>query len=279
MEGHLDAFVAFIRSERGLSGKTVDAYAADLTAYFADLRKGGISELTRVKGEDVSAHLAALGRRGLSKRSQARHLAAVRQLHRFLVAERLAERDPTEDLDTPRSPRKLPVFLTLDEVEALLAAPDGRTAAGARDRAMLELLYATGLRVSELVGLSINDVQLGAGYLVARGKGSKERIVPVGSVAVERVQAYLERVHLMSRWRGLYRADPRLPASLLPEAWRRREAGELFRATYDGLGPLAEIHCRRVLEPFGLPDELQPRHYSAARILGLGAAEAPRGMD
>jgi integrase/recombinase XerD len=192
MEGHLDAFIAFIRAERGLSGKTVDAYAADLTVYFADLRKQGRSDLTRVKGEDVSAHLGMLGRRGLSKRSQARHLAAVRQFHRFLVAERLAERDPTEDLDTPRSPRKLPVFLTLDEVEALLGAPDERNATGIRDRAMLEVLYATGLRVSELVGLGINDIQLGAGYLVAKGKGSKERIVPVGSIAVEKVQAYLE---------------------------------------------------------------------------------------
>src|SRR5215217_6525488 len=126
MEGLLDAFIAFIRAERGLSGKTVDAYAADLTAYFADLRKAGHHDATRVKGEDVSAHLAAL-----------------RQFHRFLVAERLGERDPTEDLDTPRSPRNLPIFLTLEEVEALLDAPDERNPTGMRDRAMLEVLYAT----------------------------------------------------------------------------------------------------------------------------------------
>jgi integrase/recombinase XerD len=191
MEGLLDAFIAFIRAERGLSGKTVDAYAADLTVYFEDLRACGILDVARVTKEDVLEHLKRLGQRGLSRRSQARHLAAVRGFHRFLIAEKLAEKDPTEDMDTPRSERKLPSFLTLDEVEQLLAAPDERHPEGLRDKAMLELLYATGLRVSELCGLGINDVQLGAGYLVARGKGSKERVVPVGSKAVEKVQEYL----------------------------------------------------------------------------------------
>jgi integrase/recombinase XerD len=191
MEGLLDAFIAFIRAERGLSGKTVDAYAADLTVYFEDLRARGIHDVTRVTKEDVVEHLRRLGQRGLSRRSQARHLAAVRGFHRFLIAEKLAEKDPTEDMDTPRSERKLPSFLTLEEVEQLLAAPDERSTEGLRDKAMLELLYATGLRVSELCGLGINDVQLGAGYLVARGKGSKERVVPIGSKAVEKVQEYL----------------------------------------------------------------------------------------
>jgi integrase/recombinase XerD len=191
MEGYLDAFIAFIRAERGLSGKTVEAYAGDLTTYFDELRARGVSDVTRVTQEDVSAHLAALGRRGLGKRSQARHLAALRGFHRFLVSERMAEKDPTEDLDTPRSARKLPSFLTLEEVEQLLAAPDERDATGVRDRAMLEVLYATGLRVSELCGLGINDVQLTAGYLVAKGKGAKERLVPLGRVAVEKVRAYL----------------------------------------------------------------------------------------
>jgi integrase/recombinase XerD len=191
MEGLLDAFIAFIRAERGLSGKTVDAYAADLTVYFEDLRALGIQDVARVTQEDVSEHLRRLGQRGLSRRSQARHLAALRGFHRFLIAEKLAEKDPTEDLDTPRSARKLPTFLTLEEVEQLLAAPDERNPTGQRDKAMLELLYATGLRVSELCSLDINAVQLGAGYLVAKGKGSKERVVPVGRVAVEKVQAYL----------------------------------------------------------------------------------------
>ncbi|MFL5348225.1 MAG: site-specific tyrosine recombinase XerD [Hyalangium sp.] len=201
MEGLLDAFIAFIRAERGLSGKTVDAYAADLTVYFKDLRARGIENVERVKQEDVAEHLRRLGQRGLSRRSQARHLAAVRGFHRFLIAEKLAEKDPTEDLDTPRSARKLPSFLTLEEVEQLLAAPDERHPAGMRDKAMLEVLYATGLRVSELCSLGLNDLQLGAGYLVAKGKGSKERVVPVGRMAVEKVQAYLAgpRQHLLGK--------------------------------------------------------------------------------
>jgi integrase/recombinase XerD len=191
-EGYLDAFIAFIRAERGLSGKTVDAYAADLGVYFADLRRKGITQVARVTPEDILGHLASLGARKLSRRSQARHLAAIRGFHRFLVAEKYLEKDATEDLDTPRSAKKLPVFLTLEEVEQLLAAPEPNSPVGLRDKAMLEVLYATGLRVSELVGLGINDVQLSAGYLVARGKGDKERVVPVGSIAGETVRAYLE---------------------------------------------------------------------------------------
>src|SRR5262249_33687820 len=136
--------------------------------------------------------LSGLGRRGLSKRSQARHLSTLRGFHRFLVAEKLASRDPTEELARPKVVPKLPVFLTHAEVEALLAAPDARTALGARDRAMLRLLYATGVRVSELVRLSINDLDLQAGYLLATGKGKKQRLVPVGELAAASIRQYLE---------------------------------------------------------------------------------------
>jgi integrase/recombinase XerD len=192
MEGELDLFVSYLRAERNLSGRTVDAYAADLTAYFQDLRRRGHREPGTARAEDVLAHLETLTARGMSRRSQARHLAAIRMFHRFLVAEKLAGSDPTEDLDTPRGPSKLPVYLTVDEVDALLAAPDVRTPAGVRDRAVLELFYATGLRVSELAKLTLNDLQLSAGYVVAMGKGQKERIVPVGSRAREALEAWLE---------------------------------------------------------------------------------------
>lgn len=192
MENALDAFISFLRAERGLAAKTVDAYAEDLTVYFQDLRAQGLKQLSAVKQEQVLEHLRTLGRRGLSRRSQARHLAALRVFHRFLVAEHFSERDPTEDVDTPRGPRSLPIFLTLEEVERLLAAPDEGTVAGRRDRAMLELLYATGLRVSELVGLSVNALQLQSGYVIAQGKGGKERLVPVGAFATEKLKAYLE---------------------------------------------------------------------------------------
>src|SRR5262245_28885815 len=177
LEPFLDAFVAYLRAERGLSPRTVEAYARDLVEYLESLRKERVGTPEAVRQEHVRGHLATLGRR-LSARSQARHLAAIRMFHRFLVAERHAPADPTEQVETPRQARRLPVFLTLDEVEALLEAPRDTTPAGLRDRAMLHVLYATGLRVSELVGLSVNSVQLDAGYLVARGKGDKERLVP-----------------------------------------------------------------------------------------------------
>lgn len=191
MEGLLDLFIAYLRAERGLSPRTVDAYADDLRRYLEDLVRQGRTEISQVVPDDVRAHLLQLAKRQVGPRSRARHLAAIRMFHRFLQAERLCAADPTEHLETPRSPRRLPVYLTLDEVEALLAAPDERTAAGARDRAMIELLYATGLRVSELVSLPVSAVDLDQGFLIARGKGDKERVVPIGSKAVEKVRGYL----------------------------------------------------------------------------------------
>ncbi|HZW88100.1 MAG TPA: site-specific tyrosine recombinase XerD [Myxococcaceae bacterium] len=192
LEPYLDAFVAYLRSERGLSPRTVEAYARDLVEYLEGLARARVRAPGAVRQEHVRGHLATLGRR-LSARSQARHLAAIRTFHRFLVAERHADADPTEQVETPRQARRLPIFLTLDEVEALLEAPRDTTPAGLRDRAMLHVLYATGLRVSELVGLSVNAIQLDAGYLVARGKGDKERLVPLGRRAIAEVRAWLGR--------------------------------------------------------------------------------------
>lgn len=192
MELLLDPYIAFLRAERGLSSKTIDAYAEDLSVYFRDLQKAGISDIEDVTRDDILEHLARSSRRGLSPRSVARHLASLRSFHRFLLAEKMCRRDPTEQLDTPKFTRKLPHFLSLEEVEQLLAAPDLKTPQGARDRAMLEVLYATGLRVSELVGLSVNDVNLEAGFVVAFGKGKKERVVPLGKTAVSFLSAYLQ---------------------------------------------------------------------------------------
>jgi integrase/recombinase XerD len=187
----LDHYVTYLRAERNLGGKTVDAYALDLRDYLGELAKRGV-EAERATREDVLEHLAWLGAKGLSPRSRARHLAAIRGFHRFLEDEKLAPADPTDDLDTPKHARKLPVFLTVEEVVRLLDAPDPKTLAGVRDRAMLEVLYATGLRVSELVGLSLNDVNLKDGFVLAMGKGRKERVVPLGKHAMEAVRAWLE---------------------------------------------------------------------------------------
>jgi integrase/recombinase XerD len=177
-DGLLDSYIGFLRAERGLSGKTVEAYAADLRAYFFFLEKRRVARIDRVGRQEITGHLEALRAGGLSGRSSARHLAALRGFHRFLVAENHAPLDPTEDVETPRAPRKLPVFLTLEEVTRLLAAPDPKTAAGSRDCAMLELL-------------SVLDLNLDSGFVIAFGKGKKERLVPVGRMALDRVKTYL----------------------------------------------------------------------------------------
>ncbi len=191
MDPLLDAFIGYLRAERGLSANTVDAYGRDLRDYLLGLEKKGIVAADEVTRDDVYRHLSALSVRGLSRKSQARHLASIRMFHRFLEAERLSGKDPTDGIETPQAEKKLPVYLTVEEVESLLKSPDNRSLAGARDRAMLEVLYAAGLRVSELCGLTLNDLQLTAGYLIAHGKGAKERLVPLGQYAIDSVKTYL----------------------------------------------------------------------------------------
>ncbi len=187
----LDLFVGYLHAERGLAVRTVEAYAADLAEYLGGLDAAGVQAPDGIRAVHVRGHLDVLAGRGLSARSRARHLAALRVFHRFLVAEAHAAVDPTAHLETPRTARRLPVVLSLEEVEALLDAPRPDGPPGMRDRAMLALLYATGLRVSELVSLPVEALRLDAGFLVTRGKGNKERLVPVGSRALEAVRTYL----------------------------------------------------------------------------------------
>jgi integrase/recombinase XerD len=187
----LDLFLDHVRVEKGLARNSVEGYGRDLRRYLDHLETLGVPDWGAVGRAEIQAHLAELTRLGLSPRSQARALSAIRALHKLLAAERITPGDPSDEIDSPRKERRLPQPLSPAECAAVLAAPDPRTPAGRRDRAMLELLYATGLRVSELCGLLLNDVDLEARVLTARGKGSKERLVPVGAPAAEAVKAYL----------------------------------------------------------------------------------------
>jgi integrase/recombinase XerD len=180
----IDNFLTWARVERGLSENTLDAYSRDLAKLAVHLEKKGVKDATAVRASDVLAHLVALSRAKMSLRSQARHLVSIRQLFRFLLREKVIAEDPVADIELPRPTKELPTFLDLDEVEALLRAPDTATARGLRDRAMIELLYATGLRVTELVTLSAEAADMERGFLLVRGKGDKERIVPVGEAAL-----------------------------------------------------------------------------------------------
>ncbi|MFO7975238.1 MAG: site-specific tyrosine recombinase XerD [Candidatus Hydrogenedentota bacterium] len=187
----LDQFLEASVFESGLADKSLEAYAADLGAYTDKLEQGGITDPEQITRDHVLAHLIALRKEGLSARSAARHLSAIRRFHRFLHDERLADRDPTEGMDSPRIIRALPHVLSALEVERLLDAPDLSRKHGIRDAAILELFYACGLRISELAGLPLRDVSLEESMVRVRGKGAKVRIVPLGNRAIDRIRAYL----------------------------------------------------------------------------------------
>jgi len=187
----LDQFLEASVFESGLADKSLEAYASDLGSYTGQLEQCGVTDPDHVTRDHVLGHLIALRKAGLSTRSAARHLSAIRRFHRFLREEHLAERDPTEGMDSPRLIRALPHVLSALEVERLLAAPDLSRKHGVRDAAILELFYACGLRISELANLPLRDVSLEESMVRVRGKGSKVRIVPLGSRAIERIRAYL----------------------------------------------------------------------------------------
>jgi integrase/recombinase XerD len=183
----LERYLAYLRVERGLSSNTMEAYEHDLEMYSEHL---GRTHVLSAKPSDISGFIKSLYTRKLKPRSAARALAAVRGLHKFLMIEKATRENPTANVEAPRAFMPLPHFLTLDEVDRLLAAPDGGSLAGLRDRAMIEVLYATGLRVSELCGLQTEGVNLETGFVRCIGKGSKERIVPLGVSARQAIVNY-----------------------------------------------------------------------------------------
>jgi integrase/recombinase XerD len=187
----IDTFLNHARVERGLSRNTIDAYSRDLGAFQSFLDGQSISDFEQVDLAVVSQWLQSLTARGLSPRSSARHLSALRGLMRFLVREDEVRRDPTELAARARLGRRLPRPLSQEQVLRLLDSPDPKHVRGLRDRAMLGLMYASGLRVSELLSLKLRDVDLARGVLAAFGKGSKRRLVPVGEVALKHLEAHL----------------------------------------------------------------------------------------
>jgi integrase/recombinase XerD len=188
----VDVYLDHLKVERGLSRNTIEAYGRDLSKFRAFAAAHGLDDAAAVETRHLLSYLVTLAQGKLAVRSQARALVALRGLWKHLRAERHVDRDPTAELELPRVGRPLPTVLTTAEVDELLARPDASTARGLRDAAMLETLYATGLRVSELVALRLADVNLAEGYLSTFGKGRKQRLVPMGEQAVARVKAYLE---------------------------------------------------------------------------------------
>jgi integrase/recombinase XerD len=188
----LAEFETFLRVEKGLSPNTVSAYSRDLQKLARFSRDLGLP-LDGLGQENILAWGRDLLRRGLSPRSSGRALNAARSFYRFLVGDRIIKSDPTEHLEIPRTLKPLPRFLNKDEVASLLNSPDTNTALGSRDRAMLEILYASGLRVTELVKLGLAQVDLNLGILSCMGKGSKQRVVPIGAMARDWVAEYVKK--------------------------------------------------------------------------------------
>jgi len=251
----VDEFLGTLQTERGASHNTLLAYRRDLAGFREFLRRERRSVDDANTGA-MTRYLGWLRRRGLGSRSVARHLSAVRGLYRHLLETGAIARDPTEHLDSPRPPRRLPRTLSIGDVVALVEAPDIARADGLRDRALLELLYASGLRASEALGLRIEDVNVSAGYVVPTGKGSRQRLVPVGAQALRWVRLYLKTAR--------------------PSLVKGADAGRLFVNRFgrpmsrQGLWGLLKRSARRA----GIRATVSPhtlRHSFASHLLERGA--------
>jgi integrase/recombinase XerD len=253
--GVIDTYLGYLRDVRRMSPNTVESYARDLGALaaFAGERGRAVEALDRRDLEAFARHLMA---GGLSPRSVARAVACVRGFYKFLLVEKTIPSDPAEDLRAPRAWPALPKYLGFDEVDRLLAQPDPSTPRGIRDKALIEVLYATGLRVTELLSLKPADVALDAGYLTCIGKGDKQRIVPLGHVAADWVRRYL--------------------AEARPALVKGRKAAWLFVNARGGR--LSRVGFWKLLKEYGIkagvPRGLSPhvlRHSFATHLLERGA--------
>lgn len=190
MEAEIHAFINYLRVDKGLSKNTIESYHRDIEKFAGLVRERDL-QINQITRDHVVAFMASLYSRGLDSRSVARHLATLRHFFRFAVLEGQIAEDPAMTIESPKMAQCLPQFLSVDEVEQLLRQPDLTNVLGIRDRAMIELMYSTGIRVSELCGIRLSDFKVDPGTLRCVGKGDKERIVPVGRQAVEAVQRYV----------------------------------------------------------------------------------------
>lgn len=241
-EAIFQAFLDFLAVEKGLSLNTVLSYSRDLKKLFGFFRKEKI-QWPEAKEEDFTKFIRHQSRAGLSARSLARLISSLKSFYKFLILDEIIKKNPTVNLSSPKIWHKLPQFLTVEAVESLLRQPDEKSQRGLRDKAMLELLYATGLRASELISLKLKDINLKDGFLLCRGKGGKERIVPIGSSACLAVQKYVDDV----RPRLLKRPNDFLFLSSRGGAFTRQGFWKMLKnyAKKAGLGSKISPHVLR----------------------------------
>jgi len=257
MEAAIDEYLDHLSVERGLSQSTVASYRGDLASYASFLSSRGKTSPESVGPRDVSEFTAARMDDGVSARSVARNLSCIRGFHRYLVVTRDGASDPTVDVDAPKFRRRLPDVLSVHEIEEILKAVDTSTGLGIRDRAMIEVAYGAGLRVSELITLEISNLFFDEGYIRCMGKGSKERVVPVGSEAID--------------WTTRYRRDVRPPLAA------RGPATDVVFLNVRGR-PLSRMGFWKILQKAvrraGVRDRVKPhslRHSFATHMLEGGA--------
>jgi len=247
-------FLAHLAVERNLSPRTIEAYHRDLSQFSAWLGSQDL-QLDGVERATLRNYLGARRDKGLSPRSSARALSALRGFYRFLVQTEILSADPTMNLRSPSLWQTVPHSLSSDEIETLLAAPDTSTTLGLRDRAMLETLYSTGLRVSELVGLTLDRVRLDPGFVRVIGKGRKERLVPLGFSAISSIEDYLQH------------ARSKLNQRRLPQLFLNHRGGPLTR---QGFWKILRGHAVRA----GISSQTSPhiiRHSFATHLVENGA--------
>lgn len=256
MLGLVDQFLDYLSVERGLSRNTISSYRQDLakfTEYLSSRRAGNIKEATR---HDISKYLYFLKDKGLAANSIARNLAAIKVFYRFLVAERIIKEDAAGAMESPRLLKSLPEVLDTNEVTRMLEVPDKRNLLGVRDKAVLELMYATGMRVSEMTDLLLGSLNLDVGFIRCKGKGGKERIIPVGRHAKLALAKYLEK------------ARPRLSGSLEEKHLFVSRLGK--KISRQSLWKLLKKYAREA----GIKRKITPhtlRHSFATHLLEKGA--------
>jgi integrase/recombinase XerD len=254
----IEDYIHFIQVERQLSDNTLASYRRDLENYVNFLREAeGMSDFRKVERMTILRHLEQLRMQGKTSRTVARHISSIRSFHQFLLREKRAETDPTVHLEMPTIEQKLPNILSIEEIEALLVAPNRSKPQGVRDVAMLELLYGSGMRISELIALDLADIHLTMGFVRVFGKGGKERIIPLGKSALSALSTYLDGAR--SQLQGKY---PKTDAFFINQRGKR--------LTRQGCWKLMKEHALKA----GIQHELTPhilRHSFATHLVENGA--------
>ncbi|MFP7202646.1 site-specific tyrosine recombinase XerD [Lysinibacillus halotolerans] len=251
-------YLHFLQVERQLSTNTLSSYRRDLESYIEHIHNvQAVQSLKAIERSHILIHLEALRGEGISARTVARHISSIRSFHQFLLREKMTDTDPTVHLEMPQIEQKLPKVLSIDEIDALISAPNREKPQGVRDIAMLELLYGTGMRISELIGLNLDDFHLTMGFVRVFGKGGKERIVPLGKSAINTLDRYLQNAR--SKLQGKY---PKTDAFFINQRGKR--------LTRQGCWKLLKEHAKNAhIEKEITPHTL--RHSFATHLIENGA--------